>query len=310
MKTLSISFRALGTVNSIEMPALSGQADYPEEGMELLRDIRERMQDVNSRWSAFLGDSEISELNAAAGNRAVEVQEDTIRILKDSVKYAELTNGIFDITTRPLSILWSIGKRGTYIPSEDEIKRVLPLIDYRDIVLKKDSAFLKRKGQAVDLGGIAKGWAVDTAADFLNQHQVKEYTINFGGTVAVRGGERKIGIRNPFAGLLASDRTAGYLTVKDECVVTSGTYERYFMKDGIRYHHILDPRTGQPAHTNLASVTLIGENAEELDALCTTVILYGMKDGTKLVKERGLKGLFISEDGKTFTTGHDVKYNL
>jgi thiamine biosynthesis lipoprotein len=292
------------------MPALADEERYPEEGMALLRDIREMIQNLNSRWSVFLADSEISRLNQAAGDKAVEISDDTRTILRDSIRYAELTDGIFDITTRPLSKLWNIGKRGTYIPSQDEISRVIPLIGYQDIVLKKDTAFLKKKGEAADLGGIAKGFAADLAADYLNKNHVKEYTVNFGGTVVTKGEEKKIGIRNPFAGLLASNRTAGYVTVKDECVVTSGTYERYFIKDGVRYHHILDPKTGQPAHTNLASVTLLGKNAEELDVLCTTVILLGAKEGAALAKDRHVRGIFISEEGKTFTTGKDVDYHI
>lgn len=310
MKTLSISFRALGTVNSIEIPAIEDSEEYPEGGMEILREVRDIIRALNDRWSIFLPDSMISELNAGAGERAVEIDEDTLRILKDSIRYAALTDGAFDITSCPLSHLWSIGRRGMYIPSEDEISRVLPLIDYHDLILKKNTAFLRRKGQAVDLGGIAKGYAVDLTAGILRKHKLSVFNINYGGTVCVQGQEQKIGLRNPFAGLLSHDRILGEVTVKNECVVTSGTYERFFEKDGVRYHHILDVKTGRPSDTHLASVTLIGGNAEELDALCTSVMLMGQKAGTKLIRDRGIKGIYVFDDGKVFTTGKDVAYTI
>lgn len=231
----------------------------------------------------------------------VEVSKDTWYIVKKALEYAEFSKSAFDITTRPLSQLWGIGKKGDYIPSTGEIKKARKLVNYRDVMMQENPyrIGLRKKGQAIDLGGIAKGFAADIARDMLEKASVKETMINFGGTVIVTGAKKIIGIQNPE---MDTGKAMGTLTVENQAVVTSGVYERYFRKDGIRYHHILDLHTGRPAYSGLCSVTVIGDSAMEMDVLATSVILLGIEDGMHLVHESGAEGIFVTDTKEVYLT--------
>ncbi|HUM83589.1 MAG TPA: FAD:protein FMN transferase [Lachnospiraceae bacterium] len=295
MKILSIAFRALGTLNTIEMPEIPDGT-----GQELLKKIRDEIMAWDDRLSIFKTGSEISGINEKAGQENVAVSESTFALLMDSVYYGRMTGGLFDITSGPLASLWGIGKKGDFIPSEEDIDEAKDLVDYQDIIFEGPlpmKAGLKRAGQSLDLGGIAKGAAADRAVSMLKEAGVSSAVLDFGGTVSVFGTEKQIGIRNPFDRDGEPVRT---ITLKDASCVTSGTYERFFYKDGKRYHHILDPKTGYPSEHGIASVTLIGKNAEELDALATSVILLGAGKGMKLAKSRGALGVLIMENGQSF----------
>jgi thiamine biosynthesis lipoprotein len=158
---------------------------------------------------------------------------------------------------------------------------------------------MRKKGQAIDLGGIAKGFAADWAKEMLLKYQVEEAIINFGGTVIVIGQEKTIGIQNPEYN---TGNAMGSFVVKNQAVVTSGVYERYFIKDNIRYHHILDLHTGRPSNTGIAGITVIGESAMKMDALATSVILLGIEDGIELIRQCNAEGIFIMDTKEVYTT--------
>lgn len=291
----SIAFRALGTLNTIEMPEPEGG-----QGMELLRKVRDAVFSLDDRLSVFKEESEISAVNRAAGEDRVTVSESTFSLVLNSVYYARMTGGLFDVTAGPLVRLWGIGKKGDFIPSDEEILEACELVNYQDIIFEGPSPFrigLKMKGESLDLGGIAKGYAADLAVKMLKEGGAEEALLDFGGTVSAFGREREIGIRNPFNKVGLPLRK---VLLRDASLVTSGTYERFFSKDGQRYHHILNPKTGYPSSEGIASVTLTGASAEELDALATSVILLGSEKGMKLAGSRGIKGLLVLEDGGIF----------
>lgn len=291
MKRIQKTFLALGTVNTI----LISYEETMESKIETaLEEIKRKVQNLDDLFSVFKETSEISQINAAAGENLVMVKPETYYIIRKAVEYSEITEGAFDITTRPLSKLWGIGKKGDFIPSESEIRMVKKLVNYKDIIMMENPMRigLRKYGQAIDLGGIAKGYAADEARRILVENNIFDAIINFGGTVIVLGDEKKVGIQNPEK---KTGTPMGVLKLKNLAVVTSGWYERYFMKDGRRYHHLLDPQTGMPADTGLCSITVIGNSAMELDALSTAVFVQGMNAGSKLLDQFKIEGIFINK---------------
>lgn len=286
-------FFALGTANSVSVPADAGE--------HVLRLAQERVTELNNRLSVFREDSEISRVNEAAGRRFVEVHPDTLTLVRASVRYSELTGGVFDLTARPLVALWGIGKKEKFIPSPQEIEQARALVNFRDILIreKNNALMLRRPGQALDLGAIAKGYAADEVRKLLFAQGVSDALVNLGGTVVAMGRPREVGIQHPWK---PTGTVLGKLRVKDQAVVTSGFYEKYFLRDGIRYHHILDPRTGYPSDSGLAGVTLIGGSAMELDALATAIFILGPEKGAALLQRCGAEAIFITQSGDVMTT--------
>lgn len=301
-KQLQKIFPALGTVNTITL--------YDSFASEIAEQVKKRVLDLHRRFSIFEQGSDIFRINEQAGRKTVPVHQDTFFVLIHALAYGRETRGAFDITSGAVSRLWRDAVRFAQIPSESDIAGCRSLSGLADLILDKadGTAFLRRNGQQIDLGGIAKGYAADEAVRILKKHKVHNALINFGGTVIVIGREQKIGIQNPFqkSGVSMAD-----IMVKNKAVVTSGSYERGFFFEGVRYHHIVDPRTGWPADSGLLSVTLIGDSAMELDALATGICVLGEKKGLPILERRGIEAVFISNDGEVkITHGLQGKFFL
>lgn len=266
-------FRALGTLNTIQL--------FDDVPGDVLDRAERRVQDLDNRLSAFKPDSEISLLNAASGVKPVSIGDDTLELLRAGKRFSAMTGGAFSMTTRPLSALWSINARCGSVPSRVEVEQALRLVSDEDLILdeRDHTAMLNRPGQAVDLGGIAKGYAADEVKRILTEGGVQNAIVNLGGTVAVLGDSRMVGIQHPDR---ATGISMGRLSLSDRSIVTSGDYERYFEVGGVRYHHIVDPKTGYPASAGLRSVTVVGKNATVLDALSTAIFVMGAEDGVRL----------------------------
>ena len=287
----SLIFTALGTVNNIRIFACRDKAAADKA----LRLAQARVTTLHDRLSVFKPDSEIALLNASAGGAGVKVSDDTMFLLSESKRYSRLSNGAFSITTRPLSALWQIHARCGSVPGRAEIEHALALVSDEDILLDGDShtARLRLFGQSVDLGGIAKGYAADEVRNILLENGVTRALVNLGGTVVSIGGIWQIGIQHP-------DRITGIamgrVSLENRCAVTSGDYERYYEVDGVRYHHILDPRTGYPSRSHLRSITLIGENALSLDALTTAIFVLGEEEGLRLARDAEAEAVFVTQE--------------
>ncbi len=223
--------------------------------------------------------SEVVRINQFAGIHPVKISDETFRILARAKSYAENFNGIFDPTIAPVEELWGFNlERSAKRPADSRIKKLLKLVNYRSLILnaKDTTAYLTTKKMKIDLGGIAKGYAIDRAVDLLRQYDVQNFILKAGGDMYVSGKKSptemwKIGIEHP--------RNAGKLfammTLKDCAISTSGDYERYFMQDGVRYHHILNPKTGYPS-SECKSVSVISNiSAEKTDALSTIIFILG-----------------------------------
>lgn len=265
------------------------------------------LRDVENRLTVKGIASELIGVNAAAGKEAVAVSEDTYHVIDVARRYAEESQGAFDVTVFPVVSLWNIGTDQARVPSEEEIKGALKNVGYQDIVLDPAArtVFLKRPGMGLDLGGIAKGYAADRTTEKLKAMGITRGIVNLGGNIFALGTKAdgtpwKIGIQNPM-----SDRGEyiGIVAAADQTVVTSGIYERYFEKDGKHYHHIIDPATGYPAENELAGVSILTASSIDADALSTTCFVMGTEKALEFVKGKpGTEVLFITKDKRVIMT--------
>ena len=245
--------------------------------------------------------SPLAELNARAGGEAVPVPPRLYALLERSLALGELTDGAFDLTWAALWGLWDF--REGRVPEPAEIAARLPYIDYRRVELRDGTARLPEAGMAIGLGGVAKGWALDESQLWLRAQGEANFLLSAGGQVYAAG-ERApgrpwtVGIRDPRQG---PEVAFALLSVRDASVSTSGDYERFFVVDGLRYHHILDPRTGYPAR-GLRSATVLCPEATLADALSTAVMVQGAERGLALLGRAGAEGLVVDEAGRVLQT--------
>lgn len=290
---------ALGTL--INLRAFGNKAQ------KAIDEAIERLNDINEKMSAFKEDSEISKINSKAGVDSEIVSKDTYEVIKSAVKYSSMLEGTFDPTIRPLVRLWSIGTKEQRIPEKNEIEESLKLVNYNDVILDEgqSSIMLKHKKQALDVGGIAKGFATDEVRDIFHQHNIKSALIDLGGNIFALGGKEdespwKVGIQNPFK---SRGEYIGVLSVKNKSIVTSGNYERNFTKDGKMFHHIIDPKTGYPSQSKIISATIISDNSIDGDGLSTGVYIIGIDKAIKIIESiDGVDAIFITEDKEVYKT--------
>ncbi len=280
---------------------VSLQADCDDKTLEEAFELCAQYEKILSRTDK---NSDVFKINAS--NDAVKVSEDTSYLVKRSLYYSELTNGAFDITIAPVSMLWDFN--GDIVPDRNEIAAALRSVDYHSVSV--DGNLVNTNGAKIDLGAIAKGYIADKLRDFLTEKGATNGIVNLGGNIAVFGEkERRIGIKKPFSG----EQTVSQILVGDGySVVTSGTYERYIEKDGEKYHHILDPKTGYGVKTDLVSATVIGKNGADCDALSTVCILLGYNKAKELIDNTAdTEAIFITTDGNvSHTAGLTAKNNV
>ena len=257
--------------------------------------------------------SDLDRLAKAAGEEWVEISPETEEVLRLSKEYAALSEGYFDVTTGPLVSLWNIHNEQGHYPSQAELEQVLPLIDSDDLLVKEGHAFLARKGMVANLGAIAKGYIADQVKELLVAQGVEHAVLNLGRNILLIGDKQEgtaftIGIQDPNEeeGVLAD-----VVSATGKSIVTSGIDERYFTYQGKKYHHILDPYTGFPADTGLASVTILSDTSAQGDALSTTCFLLGIEKGMALVEQLDdVEALFITTEGELIPSSVYSNYQV
>lgn len=273
--------------------------DEKQQADHLINAVMQEMRRIDASMSPYIASSELSKLNANAANQAVTVSKELFDIVERSHYFSELSHGAFDITFA------SVGHRYDYRhrikPSDNEISRLLPLIDYHFLQLDQNARTIRyaKPGVVIDLGGIAKGYAVDRGYTLLVDAGVKHAIVTAGGDSRILGDRRGrlwvVGIKNP-----RGDGHVIKLPVENMAVSTSGDYERYFESEGARYHHIINPATGKSAK-GLRSVTILGESATTTDAMSTTVFVLGIEKGLALVnQQQNLSAVIIDDAGKVY----------
>ncbi|MGL4570376.1 MAG: FAD:protein FMN transferase [Clostridium sp.] len=287
---------------------------YDKSNEKILDEAFKRIIEIEDLVSINKEGTEITELNKNAGLKGVKLSDDSFNIVKKGLEYSKLSNGGYDLTIGPLVKLWSIGLPEAKVPSKNEIKDSIKKIDYKKVKINEDTkeVFLTEKGMMIDLGSIAKGYAADEIVKLLKENGVKEAIVDLGGNIYALGlkegdKEWKVGIQDPF-----TDRgnVVGSVKVSNKSVVTTGIYERFVEKDGVKYHHILNPKDGYPYKTEIAGVSIIADESVDADGLSTLVFTKGLDEGIEFIESlEGVDAVFITEDRKVYTT-NGIKDNF
>ena len=280
-----------------------------------------RLKNIDSMVNPNVPDSDVNKLAQLAGTgKWVSLQPDVYKMLATAQDYAVKTNGAFDVTTKPLVDLWGIGTDHAKVPSPAELAAAQKLVGWQKLELneEKQAARLQEKGMGVDLGGIAKGFAVDEVRKIYAKYGIANGLINLGGSSLYALGVNKeqtawrIGIRHPRKE--DAQEKMAVLPLKDAALSTSGDYERFFEAGGVRYHHILDPRTGRPAQSGAISVTIVADSSVPdggmlTDLLTTAVFVLGPEQGIHFLQTmpHGIKGAIVDGRYQLWTTGDMAK---
>ena len=263
----------------------------------------ERLEAQMSNWRPA---SDVMRINAAAGEHAVTVAPEVRDVLRRAREISEWTQGTFDVTFGALTDVWKFDHdQDNSIPGADAIRARLPLIDYRQIEIddRAGTVFLRRKGMTIHLGGIGKGYAVERALQILHRAGLSDFMIQAGGDLYVGGHKDgrpwRLGIQDPRG---PEGKTFATIDLTDSTFSTSGDYARFFMKDGVRYHHILDPATGQPARL-CRSVTIVAESPVLADAIAKGVFILGPEKGMALVERLpNLEAVIVTAQNQVLVT--------
>jgi len=265
----------------------------------------EEMKRVEEKMSRFLPTSEVSTINKIAFKESsfssdawIPVSDEIISLLQKAIQISDLTKGSFDITIYPLLKIWKFEGETPEVPKGNEIRDKLRLVNYKNMVLQNGRIKFVRRGMGIDLGGIAKGYAVDAAVRVLKEKNIGSAMVNAGGDIYVLGRKKgkpwRIGIRNP----RKNEEILGSIALENSAIVTSGDYERFFFSEGKRYHHILNPQTGYPAD-KCQSVTILAKATDFADGLATGIFVLGPKEGMDLIEHlKEVEGIIVDKDGK------------
>ncbi len=262
---------------------------------------------IDHAMNRQLKGSEIAQVNQQAGLGAVPVSAETFLVVQKAIDYAQRSEGRFDPTIGPLVDLWKIGTEDANLPDEASINETIELVNYKDVLINEQqkSIMLNRADMSIDLGAIAKGYAADQVAAYLKNEGFDSAIIDLGGNILAMGTKPNnelwtIAIQNPES---KRGDNIGTLRVNNKTIVSSGVYERYFMQDGVRYHHIFDSTTGYPIVNNLLSLTIVTTHSIDADALSTTLFSMGLEKGMTFVESiKDVEAFFITNDRKIYTT--------
>jgi thiamine biosynthesis lipoprotein len=269
----------------------------------------ERLESLLSIWREG---SDVQRLNAAAGERPVAVAADTREVLKAARRASDTTGGKFDITFGALADVWKFDHdQDDRVPAAEEIRARIPLVDYSAVQLddQAGTAFVARRGMRIHLGGIGKGYAVDRGAAILRAAGVHDFLIQAGGDLYASGRRGDRAWRAAIADPRATGTTFAAMDLANETLSTSGDYERFFIRDGRRYHHILDPDLGEPAR-GCRSVTIVTSSALAADGLSTGVFILGPEAGMALIEHlEGVEGVIVTDRNQVLVSS-GLKHRL
>lgn len=263
-----------------------------------LKEVFSKVEEIDKKFG-FSKESEIEKINSLAGIMPYKPSKECFELIRESIRISQKTKGAFDITVGVLSELWGFEnfskKEDFNLPNPKKLTSCLSLVGYDKILIdeKEKSVFLKKKGMRINLGGIAKGYAIKKAKEILEQYGFEKFLINFGGDIYVKNKTKnpwRIAIQHP------RDRNK-FLTILElytTSCATSGDYERFFMINNKRYHHIFDPKSGYPKE-GIASVTVLCDDPVVADALATGIFVLGEKEGIELAEELRISCIIVSE---------------
>jgi len=268
----------MGTVVTVEL-----WHEDDRQGEKQVEAIMGEMHRIDALMSSYKPDSELSAVNDGAARAPVTVSKELLALIERALEYSDITSGAFDITYASAGQHYDY--RNNRKPNQAQLQAALPAINFHHVKIDRSASTVTflHPGVRIDLGGIAKGYAVDRGMHILQQAGITTALISAGGDTRVTGKRWDrpwhIGIRNP----RDEDNIVSMIPLENSAISTSGDYERYFEEDGVRYHHILDPKTGTSTHEILSS-SIIGKSATDTDALSTSVFILGVEKGMQLIE--------------------------
>lgn len=277
----TIDFPVMGTVGSITVYGRDAKALE-----KALNEAQKTVREIETRCNIFKPDSELSRLNASAFREEVVCSPLLWEVLCEAQRFCKLSDGAFDVTVKPLMSLWGFHRKRSTLPSEKEIAETGKKVGFDKVKLnpEKRSVRFLSDGVGIDLGGIAKGFALDKAAEILRKNGIENAVINLGGNIrcmTVPGErDRTVGVRDP----VHTDQVIERIPMRNNCIATSGDYERYVIIDGRHYTHIINPKTGRPV-SDMLSVTILTPRGVDSDALSTSTFILGESFAEKICRE-------------------------
>jgi thiamine biosynthesis lipoprotein len=281
----------------VSITTVSDSADKAQRAAD---DAFAELDRIAGLLNFYSDDSELSAINRMAGKTPLKVSAETLDIIERSVSISEATDGAFDVTVGPLVKLWDIQKK--VVPDKVTIDRTRAKVGYKNILIDRSAStvFIKNMGGQIDLGGIIKGYGADRVVGILKQMGIRSAIVSVGGEVRSYGKKPDgkpwvVGIQNP-RGKGPEDAIAATIEISDKALSTSGDYNKYFEKNGRRYHHLIDPKTGYPS-LNCGSITVIADDATTSDGF-SKLFIPGPEKGLKVAKKSGIEVIFIDCNGR------------
>ncbi|QDK79812.1 FAD:protein FMN transferase [Spirosoma sp. KCTC 42546] len=294
--------------NRFELSVVSSDADWANTCLDAAIEEIRRIERI---LTTFSDDSQTNQINANAGIQPVQVDLEVFALIERSLRLSALTQGAFDITYGSIDKrFWNFDTTMTALPDPKTAKRMIRLINYRNVILDADkhTVFLKEKGMRIGFGGIGKGYAAEQAKHVLRERGVESGIVNASGDLTTWGMQPNgqpwtIGIADPN---LATRQAFSYLAISNMAVATSGSYEKYALINGKRYAHTIDPKTGYPV-SGIKSVTIIAPNAELADALATPVLVMGVRVGLDLINQMKHIACIVIDDNDVLHTSTNIR---
>ncbi|MGV6816884.1 MAG: FAD:protein FMN transferase [Thiotrichales bacterium] len=292
----------MGTSYSVVLPSLPENLDE----QTLRNQIEALLKQVNQQMSTYIDDSELSLLNKKPSTDWIALSPELASVIKMALKVSAASEGAFDVTVGPLVNLWGFGPEGRieHRPPAEKIAEAKSHVGYQKIELKDNSLRKRDPRLYIDLSGIAKGYGVDQIADYLETAGVYNYLVEIGGEIRAKGQSARndawrIAVEKPLPGQRSVDRV---VHLSDIGVATSGDYRNFFMENGHRYSHTIDPRTSSPIDHHLVSVTVLDKQTAIADAWATALMVLGEKQGFELARSINLAAYFLVSNGDSYST--------
>lgn len=303
------------SASTFVMDTLVTQEAYGANAQKAMQEVNLALADYQDRFSLFVENSDISRVNASAGGAGVQVAPETAALLRQSLALSAQSEGAFAVSIAPLTLAWGVTSNTPRVVPQSEIDTLLPLVDDSKVKVEGDVVTLDKAGMGLDLGGIAKGAACSVVQDIYEKDGVESALLSIGGNIYVKGtkpdgSQYRIGFRDP------THDEASYIAsfyMQDQVMAVSGGYERFFEQDGKTYIHIMDPRTGCPAESDIVSVGAVDKDGAVADFYSTTLFVWGkertlqyMRSGGAAIMLDGNNNLYVSASLQDGFEMHDV----
>ena len=311
LSKLQIEGPTMGTSYHI---TICTQAPNTVDAEAIKEEVDRLLQQINQQMSTYIKESELSRFNQSEADQWFAVAPEVLQVVDAGLNLSQESSGAFDMTVGPLVNLWHFGPDPgkKTIPAASRIDAAKKSVGYQQIEVQHDKPALKKRIPDVylDLSAIAKGYAVDVIAEYLEAHAIENYLVEIGGEMRAGGHNQKrlpwkVGIEKPVSETRVVQRI---VPLSNLSMATSGNYRNFFEVDGVTYSHTIDPRTGRPVKHTLASVTVVGETCMNCDAVATCLMVLGPEEGYNWAKARNIAAYFIVKEGTGFTERYSPRW--